>query len=93
MDFVRSTLKTSSCPSRLFPNWALYRLKQSIGKAFYFFDDIPELLAGIEFETVWWKGHNMELSEVDPFELREAIEAKLRKIWKLQKASERKLAA
>ena len=34
-----------------------------------------------------------KLSEIDPFVLREVIEAKLRKILKLQKARDRKLAA
>jgi hypothetical protein len=34
-----------------------------------------------------------KLSEINPFVLREVIEAKLRKIWKLQESRERKLAA
>jgi hypothetical protein len=37
-----------------------YRLKQAIGKAFCVFEDIPELFAGIEFGTVWWKGNSMD---------------------------------
>ena len=34
-----------------------------------------------------------KLAKLDPFTLREAIERKLRVIWKLQKAKERKMAA
>ena len=34
-----------------------------------------------------------QLTKLDPFKLREAIERKLRVIWKLQKAKERKMAA